>query len=173
MAVTYEAGPAGFGLFRALKAAGIRCEVAAPSKLQRPAGDRVRTDSRDEVTSVLVPTVEQEAVRDLVRAREDCRGDLMRARHRLSTLSLRQGIVYCDGAAWTNAHDAWLRRQRFDQTATQMTFESDYDTILTTKPLRDRLDKAIGVMAADSEFTPIVHRLGCLRGVSTLTGFAL
>ena len=97
----------------------------------------------------------------------------MRARRRSSKLLLRQGIVYCDGAAWTNAHDAWLRRQRFDQAATQMTFESDYDTVLTTKPRRDRLDKAIGVMARHGEFTPAVHRLSCLRGVSTLTEFAL
>ena len=64
----------------------------------------------DEFTSVSVPTVEQENARDLVRAREDCRGDLMRARHRLSKLLLRQGIVYSGGQAWTGAHDAWLRR---------------------------------------------------------------
>jgi transposase len=103
--VTYEAGPTGFGLARALLAAGIDCVVAAPSKLQRPSGDRVKTHVRDarhlarllhlgEVTAVTVPTVEQEAARDLVRAREDCRGDLMAARHRLSKLLLRQGIVY-------------------------------------------------------------------------------
>ena len=120
-AVAYEAGPTGFGLYRALTAAGIRCEVAAPSKLQRPSGDRVKTDARDavhlarllrldEITPVTVPTVGQEAARDLVRAREDCRGDLMRARHRLSKLLLRHGIVYDGGQAWTNPHDAWLRR---------------------------------------------------------------
>ena len=179
----YEAGPTGFGLNRALMAAGIRCEVAVPSKLQRPAGDRVKTARDvvhlarllrlDEVTSVSVPTVEQEAARDLVRAREDCRGDLMQARHRLCKLLLRQGIVHSGRAAWTGANDAWLRRQRFDTTATQMTFESDYEHVLTVKARRDRLDKAISVMAADSEFTPTVHRLGCLRGIPTLTGFAL
>ena len=54
-----------------------------------------------------------------------------------------------------------------------MTFESDYDAVLTVKARRDRLDAAIATMAADSEFTPMVRRLGCLRGVSTLTGFAL
>ena len=97
MAVAYEAGPTGFGLSRALTAAGIRCEVVAPSKLQRPAGDRVKTDAKDavhlarllrldEFTPVSVPTIDQENARDLVRAREDCRGDLMRARHRLSKL---------------------------------------------------------------------------------------
>ena len=60
------------------------------------------------------PRIDQENARDLVRAREDCRGDLMRARHRLSKLLLRQGIVYSSGQAWTGAHDAWLRRQRFE-----------------------------------------------------------
>jgi transposase len=184
VAVAYEAGPTGFGLARALTAAGTRCVVVAPSKLQRPSGDRVKTDARDavhlarllrldEVTAVVVPTVAQESARDLVRAREDCRGDLMRARHRLSKLLLRHGIVYSGGRAWTGAHDAWLRRQRFTSPAVQMTFDSDYDAVLTVQARRDRLDEAIAVMAADSEFTPVVRRLGCLRGVSTLTGFAL
>jgi transposase len=184
VAVTYEAGPTGFGLARALNAAGIRCVVAAPSKLQRPSGDRVKTDAKDavhlarllrldEVTAVVVPTVEQETARDLVRAREDCRGDLMRARHRLSKLLLRQGIVYSGGQGWTGAHDAWLRRQSFASRPLQMAFESDYDAVLSVQGRRDRLDAAIDKLAADSEFTPIVRRLGCLRGVSTLTGFAL
>jgi len=184
VAVTYEAGPTGFGLCRALTAAGIRCVVAAPSKLQRPSGDRVKTDARDavhlarllrlgEVTAVAVPTVEQEAARDLVRAREDARGDLMRARHRLSKLLLRQGTVYCGGQAWTDAHDRWLRGQHFDNRATALAFESDYDAVLAVAARRDRLDAAIAAMAADSEFTPVVRRLACLRGVSTLTAFAL
>jgi transposase len=79
VAVAYEAGPTGFGLYRALSAAGMRCVVAAPSKLQRPSGDRVKTDARDavhlarllrlgEITPVTVPSLEQEAARDLVRA---------------------------------------------------------------------------------------------------------
>ncbi|MGI8683056.1 MAG: IS110 family transposase [Mycobacteriales bacterium] len=184
VAVTYEAGPTGFGLYRALTAAGVRCVVAAPSKLQRPSGDRVKTDAKDavhlarllrlgEITAVAVPSVEQEAVRDLVRAREDCRGDLMRARHRLSKLLLRQGIVYSGGAAWTGVHDTWLRRQHFDTVATQLAFESDYDTVLSVKARRDRLDTAITTMAGDSKFTPVVRRLCCLRGVAVLTAFAL
>jgi transposase len=182
--VTYEAGPTGFGLYRSLTAAGIRCVVAAPSRLQRPSGDRVKTDAKDAVhlarllrldegSAVAIPSVDQEAARDLVRAREDCRGDLMRARHRLSKLLLRHGIVYYDGHAWTGKHDAWLRRQRLDSVASRMTFDSDYDAVLTVKARRDRLDQAISAMAANSEFTPIVRRLGCLRGISTLTGFAL
>ncbi len=97
----------------------------------------------------------------------------MRARHRLSKLLLRQGIVYYDGKAWTGRHDAWLRRQHFDIRALRLAFESDYDTVLTTVARRGRLDAAIAAMAADSEFTAVVRRLGCLRGVSTLTAFAL
>jgi transposase len=184
VAVTYEAGPTGFGLYRSLTAAGIRCEVAAPSKLQRPAGDRVKTDAKDaihlakllrldEITAVTVPSLEAETARDLVRAREDARGDLMRARHRLSKLLLRHGIVYYDGRAWTGRHDVWLRRQRFDHAATQLAFESDYEAVMATSARRDRLDAAIAAIAADSEFTAVVRRLGCLRGVSTLTGFGL
>ncbi|MDP3968730.1 MAG: IS110 family transposase [Nocardioides sp.] len=187
VAVTYEAGPTGFDLCRALEAAGIRCQVAAPSKLQKPSGDRAKTDAKDaihlarllrldEITAVRIPSVDQEAARDLVRAREDCRGDLMRARHRLSKLLLRHGIVYYGGAAWTGKHDAWLRHEaqpQLSSRATRLAFDSDYEAVLGVKARRDRLDAAIEVMAADSEFTAIVHRLGCLRGVSTLTGFAL
>jgi transposase len=187
VSVAYEAGPTGFGLHRALTAAGVRCQVVAPSKLQQPSGDRIKTDARDavrlarllrmdEVTSVAIPSVDQEAARDLVRAREDCRGDLMRARHRLSKLLLRHGIVYYGGAAWTGKHDVWLRQGAAPQLttrATRLTFDSDYENVLTAKARRDRLDHAITSMAADGEFTDLVHRLGCLRGVSTLTGFAL
>jgi transposase len=184
VAVAYEAGPTGFGLYRSLAAAGIRCEVAAPSKIQRPCGDRVKTDARDaihlarllrldEIVPVAVPTIEAETARDLARAREDARGDLMRARHRLSKLLLRHGIVYYGGDAWTGKHDAWLRLQRFDLAATRTAFESDYDTVLTVTARRDRLDAAIETMAAESEFTPTVRRLACLRGISTLTAFSL
>jgi transposase len=188
VAVTYEAGPTGFGLARYLSGHGIQCLVAAPSKLQRPHGDRVKTDLRDarqlarllhlgEIVAVTVPSVEQEAARDLVRAREDVRGDLMSARHRLSKLLLRQGIVYYGGRPWTGAHDQWLRARRQDEVFTVaglgLAFDTAYDTLLATVSRRDRLDAAITEMAAASEFTPVLTRLGCLRGVSTLTGFGL
>ena len=180
VAVTYEAGPTGFGLARALIDAGIGCQVAAPSKLQRPAGDRVKTDARDaahlarllhlgQIVEVTIPTVAQEAARDLVRAREDCRGDLMTVRHRISKLLLRQGIVYYGGAAWTGKHEMWLRAQRFDSPALMLAYETALDAMVAGVHRRDRLDEAIIAMAADSEFTPVVTRLGCLRGVSTLT----
>jgi len=181
--VTYEAGPTGFGLARAFSAAGIRCEVAAPSKLQRPSGHRVKTDRNDarwlcqllrldQIVSVRVPTAEQEATRDLVRAREDARGDLMRARHRVSKLLLRHGLVY-PRKAWTRPHHDWLTGIRFDRRSTQLAFEADLDAVLLTTARRDRLDKIIDTLAADCEYTAVTRRLGCLRGVSTLTGFTL
>jgi transposase len=112
VAVAYEAGPIGFGLARQLAAVGVRCVVAAPSKLHRPAADRVKTDARDalhlarllrmdQIVQVRVASPAQEAARDLVRAREDVRADLMRCRHRLSKLLLRHGILYSGGRAWT------------------------------------------------------------------------
>jgi transposase len=184
VATAYEAGPTGFGLSRAIDAAGIRCVVAAPSKLNRPPGDRVKTDARDalllakllrndDLTPVRVPSIAQEAARDLVRAREDVRGELMRARHRVSKLLLRRGELYCGGAAWTGRHLQWLSQQRFDQSGTQAAFNADLEAVEFAMARRDRLDEAIAAMAADSEFTEITHRLGCLRGISTLTGFAL
>lgn len=167
LAVAYEAGPTGFGLHRALESAGIRSVVAAPSKLQRPSGDRVKTDARDavhlarllrldEITPVTVPTVSQEAARDLVRAREDCRGDLMRARHRLSKLLLRHGIVYDEGRAWTGKHDRWLAHQRLSLPSSQAALEAEYETVLQVKARRDRLDAAIEQLATDSEFDGVV-----------------
>ena len=184
VAVTYEAGPTGFGLARALDAAGIDCVVAAPSKLQRPAGDRVKTDARDaahlarllhlgQVVAVTIPSVAQEAARDVVRAPEDCRGDLMTARHRISKLLLRQGIVYSGGQAWTGKHELWLRGQHFDAPGLQLTFDAAFDAMVAGVHRRNRLDEAITAMAADSEFTPMVRRLSCLRWVSTLTAFGL
>jgi transposase len=166
--VVYEAGPTGFGLARSLVGHGISCRVAAPSRLQRPSGDRVKTDRRDarhlarllhldEIVSVTVPSVGQEAARDLVRAREDVRRDLLAARHRLSKLLLRQGIVYYGGKPWTGNHDRWLQARRrlavFDQPGLGLAFDIAYDTVLATLARRDRLDAAIAQMATGRVLT--------------------
>lgn len=105
-----------------------------------------------------------------MQAREDCRGDLMTVRHRISKLLLRQGIVYYVEQAWTGKHELWLRRQRFEALGLQLAYDT---AMVASGHRRDRLDKAIVAMAADSEFTAVVQRLGCLRGVSTLTAFGL
>jgi len=97
----------------------------------------------------------------------------MSARHRLSKLLLRQGIVYYQGKPWTGVHERWLRAQHFSLPGLQLAFDIAYDTMLAAVARRDRLDAAITVMAGESEFTPVVTRLGCLRGVATLTAFGL
>lgn len=107
----YEAGPTGFGLYRAATAAGVRCEVIAPSKTPRASGDKVKSDRKDAehllrqlmagaLTPITVPPASHEAARDLARAREQVRGDLMRSRHRLSKLLLRHGRVW-DQSTWS------------------------------------------------------------------------
>jgi transposase len=183
--VTYEAGPTGFGLARAINnSAGMECLVAAPSKLQRPAGDRIKTDAKDaahlarllrlgEITPVTVPAPEIEAVRDLVRARDDARADLMRVRHRLSKLLLRQGIVYSGGTPWTCVHESWLRKQRFADHHLKAAFDHSFDAVLAATAARGRLDEQILDVAASARFADPVNRLGCLRGISALTGLAL
>lgn len=87
-----------------------------------------------EITAVTVPEREIEAARDLVRAREDARADLMRVRHRLSKLLLRQGRVYSGGQAWTGVHETWLRRQRFDDAHTGAAFDHHFDAVLNAPP---------------------------------------
>lgn len=181
--VADEAGPTGFGLARDPTEAGYRCVIAAPSKLIRPSGDHVKTDARDalhlarllrvdELTPLRVPSLAEEDARDLVRAREDARGDLMRVRHRLGKLLLRHGHVY-EGKAWTLEHGRWMGRIRFDRPGTRAAFEADRDAVAVTLARRNRLDEQVGQLAANSEFTPLTRRLSCLRGVSTLTGFGL
>ena len=98
----------------------------------------------------------------------------MRARHRLSKLLLRHGIVFSGGKAWTGRHEIWLRAPAvFDNPALQLSFDVAFDAMLACLDRRNRLDDAIIAMAADSEFTPVVNRLGCMRGVATLTAFGL
>jgi transposase len=181
--VAYEAGPTGYGLARACAAAAIACTVAAPSRIPRASGERVKTDRRDaerlarmlrlgELVSVRVPEPYEEAARDLVRARADARVDLMRARHRLSKLLLRHGLVY-EASAWSIAHDAWLRAQRFDSRPLSLAFEEHYGAMLQAKLRRDGLDRAIAELATEPAYAEVVARLVCLRGVSTLTALAL
>ena len=97
----------------------------------------------------------------------------MRARHRLSKLLLRQGIVYSGGSAWTGTHERWLRQQAFAHPALAATFDNDFDAVLTVTARRDSLDEKILVMAQTDPYRDIVARLGCLRGISTLTAMGL
>jgi transposase len=130
----YEAGPTGYDLHRLLATLGVACDVVAPSLIPKAPGDRVKTDRRDcrrlarlhragELVAIRVPTVGEEAVRDLCRARGDMVEDRTRARHRLGKFLLRHGSIYRDGRAWTMRHEQWLLSQRFDDRALQSTYE--------------------------------------------------
>jgi transposase len=180
----YEAGPTGYGLARALHAAGIGCVVAAPGKIERPSQDRIKTDQRDAervlrllmidaLHAVRVPSCEEEALRDLVRAREDLRGDLMRARQRLSKLLLRHEIVYEDTTStWTTRHRAWLRAQDLGGGA-QATLLDYLGAIDTLELRRDQLERTIAGLVPDSPWAQTAARLRCLRGIDTLSAVGL
>jgi transposase len=158
--------------------------VAAPGKIERPAQDKVKTDHRDAerllrllmidaLSPVRVPTIEEEAIRDLVRAREDVRGDLMRARQRLSKLLLRHGIIYEDTAStWTQRHRAWVRAQRLEGGA-QATLLDYIGAIDTLELRRDQLEAAITEQVPASPLADTVARLRCLRGIDTLSAVGL
>ncbi len=133
--IFYEAGPTGYGLCRALRGAGYTCEVIAPSLVPSMPGDRVKTDRRDAkklamlgqaglLTHVYVPEVEQEALRDLVRAREAAKSWEKKSGQQLDKFLLRHGRRPTERMTkWTLKHIAWVRSQRFEQPAQQTTFE--------------------------------------------------
>jgi transposase len=181
----YEAGPTGFGLYRHAQAAGIAIEVIAPGKTPRGRSDRVKTDRKDaellarlllagQLTAVVVPSPRVESARELIRAHDGCRRDLMNARHRVSKMLLRHGRVYPKpNSAWTQEHRRWLARQQFDQPLSALTYA---DLIATVDGLTARkmvLAGRIGELATDPEWWPTVARLRAFRGVDTLTAFAL
>lgn len=181
----YEAGPTGFGLARAARAAGLEVMVCAPGAIPRQPGDRVKTDARDalklarlhaagQLRPVVVPEPELEALRDLVRAREDLRGDLMAARHRISKLLLRRGLVWPGpGGAWSTRHLAWLSTLGFDDRLADLVlgeYLACHEVLLAR---RDRLDGLIADQARQGSWAPTVARLRCLRGVDTLTAVGL
>jgi transposase len=183
--VAYEAGPTGYGLARALLAAGIGCVVAAPGKIERPAQDRVKTDQRDAervlrllmidaLHAVRVPSSEEEALRDLVRAREALRGDLMRARQRMGKLLLRHDVRYQENAStWSASHRAWLRKVDLGQRGAQATLLDYLGAVDALVIRRDALEATISELVGDSPWAPTVARLRCLRGIDTLSAVGL
>jgi transposase len=183
--MVYEAGPTGYGLARRARAQGIEMCVCAPGRSDRDPTDRVKTDKRDavrlarrlaagELTLVVVPSVEHEQLRDVVRCREQIRADLMRSRHRLGKFLLRREIYY-EGPAkpWTRQHRAWLASLRFSDRASQLTV-ADYlhahDVLLAR---RDRLEAELETLAAASPWQGTIARLRCLRGIDTLSALGL
>jgi len=171
----YEAGPTGFALYRAGQAAGLEIEVIAPGKTARPRSDRVKTDRKDaellarlglagQLSPIAVPSEFCEAARHLMRAREQLRGDLLRARHRVSKLLLQHGRVYSEPTTWNKRHRLWLGRQRFDHLATELAFIDLLAAVDGMVARKEALDEQLSRLATDERLWPTVARLRTFRG---------
>ena len=180
----YEAGPTGYELCRWLSRAGVRCEVIAPSLIPTRPGDRVKTDRRDarrlallfrggQLTAVRVPTPEEEAVRDLCRARADMVLDRTRARHRLSKFLLRHGRVWRGASNWTLKHEEWIAQQRFDDAALRATLGHYRATLDARDAAIDAIDADLKLWLERAPFANPVARLGAYRGVAALGALTL
>jgi len=181
----YEAGPCGYALQRWIREDGAECVVIAPSLIPRKPGERIKTDRRDArklaqllraglLTEVHPPTAEDEAVRDLCRAREDAHQDLVRCRHRLSKLLLRRGWVWREGKrAWSQSHRLWLRSLRFDEWADQAVLDEYLLAIEQVEERLKALEERIGVVSLEPRYAQPVGALRCFRGIDTITSMGL
>jgi transposase len=180
----YEAGPTGYGLYRAAIAAGIGMEVVAPGLTPRGRGDRVKTDRKDaellarclmagSLTAVLVPSPAVEAARELTRAHDACRRDLMNARHRVSKMLLRHGRVYPKNTTWTQEHRRWLAAQQFREPMSELTWADLIACVDGLTARKKALAERIGELASDPQWWPTVARLRAFRAVDTLTALAV
>ena len=183
--VVYEAGPTGYGLQRALAARGYRCEVIAPSLIPKRAGDRIKTDRRDglhlaqcsragELRAVWIPEPEDEAIRDVARAREDAVDSRTQARHQLKAFLLRQGVRYGVGkSAWTKAFYLWLSEQRFGAGGAHTAYTEYLLAVQAADQRVQRLTVALEASIKDWRFEPAVAALRALRGIDTVSAIGL
>ncbi len=181
----YEAGPTGYVLQRRLRAEKVMCQVVAPSLIPVQPGSRIKTDRRDArklasllraglLTEVHPPSEEQEALRDLCRCREDAQQDLLRARHRMSKFLLRRHCVFTGTKRhWGTRHMAWLRQLRFEDPASQATFDSYLLSIdqLTERMLQ--LENRLAEFGDQEPYREPVAWLRCFRGIDTVTAVSL
>ena len=177
-------GRPGSGLYRAATEAGIRVDVIAPGKTPRGPADRVKSDRKDaellarclmagSLTPVKVPSLQVEGARDLTRAHDRCRRDLMTARHRLSKMLLRYGLIYPKPTTWTQRHRRWLVSQQFPDPISELVYA---DLMAATDGLTSRkaaLAERISLLALGEPYWPTVVRLRCFRGVDTLTALSI
>lgn len=184
--VCYEAGPTGYGLYRLLNDMGVSCAVVAPSLIPARPGNQVKTDRRDalrlaelhragELTGVYVPTSEDEALRDLVRAREDAREDVHRAKQRLIKFLLRHGIRQPEHLKkrWTKRYRAWLGSLKFDLPAQEMTFREYLHAIHEAEERVRRIEANMLEVASEGAHAKVVEALQGLRGVAFLAAVSL
>ncbi len=172
----YEAGPCGYWLYRYLTKKTLKCWVVAPSSIPKKAGDRVKTDRRDAVqrarllrsgdlTPVYVPAVEDEAIRDLVRAREDALKDIKAAKARLKAFLLRQDIRYEGRANWGPAHLRWLAEVVCPTPAQQIVFQEYVRAVSEHTERLQRLEAELQTQVQTWRWVPVVEAIQALRGV--------
>lgn len=180
----YEAGPTGFGLYRAAVAAGIAIDVVAPGKTPRGPADRVKTDRKDaellarlllagQLARVKVPSIEVEAARELTRCHDACRRDLMTARHRISKMLLRHGRVYPKPTTWKRDHRRWLAAQHFDEPTSGLVYLNLLAQVDALTARKLNLAEQISGLATDERWWPTVARLRCFRAIDTLTALSI
>ena len=174
----YEAGPTGYELHRQLVGLGVSSQVVAPTLTPARPGDRVKTDQRDalalarllrsgDLTPVWIPDLEHEALRDLVRACEDAKVDLLRARHRLTKFLLRHGISAPGNfRPNTTRYDSWLNTLNFEPLAQQLAFEDYVGSLRAAEDRRRRLHAGLQQCAEQSSLLPLIAAIQCLRGLA-------
>jgi transposase len=180
----YEAGPCGYVLYRYLTKKGFECLVVAPSLIPKKAGDRVKTDRRDAVqlarllrsgdlTAVYVPKVEDEAIRDLSRAREDALVDFKSAKHRLKSFLLRLGLHYVGRADWNDAHRRYLSRVVCPTPAQQIVFQEYLRAVDEHAERMRRIEGQLREFLPSWRLRPVVEALQGLRGVQEITALSV
>jgi transposase len=181
--VFYEAGPCGYALQRHVTTSRVSCDVVAPALIPRKPGERVKTNRRDArklaelgraglLTTVQPPTPEDEAVRDLARARDDAREDRQRSRHRLGKLLLRRGLHY-SGRNWTRAHRQWVDGLDWTQDAERAVVEDYWLAIDQVEARLIELDARLTALAQTDPYREPVAWLRCFRGIDTLTAILI
>jgi transposase len=175
----YEAGPCGYTLYRQLTAKGFRCMVAAPSLIPKKSGDRIKTDYRDavdlarlhragELTAVYVPNLEDEAMRDLTRAREDAKFAARKAKQQLGAFLLRSGHIYTGKSAWSDAHFRWISDITMEHAYQQFTLQEYVDAVHACLNRVERHTEQIQKLVEQWRMAPVVKALQAMRGVSLI-----
>jgi transposase len=180
----YEAGPCGYVLYRYLTGKGLPCQVVAPSLIPKKPGDKVKTDRRDAVelarllrsgdlTAVYVPSVEDEALRDLCRARDAARVTGKDAKLRLKAFLLRLGLHYVGRATWNDAHRRYLAKAVCPTPTQQIVFQESVRAVDEQVDRRQRLDAELLERAPAWRLYPVVDALQALRGVQFLVAITV
>ena len=175
----YEAGPCGYQIHRHLTANGFDCKVVAPSRIPRQSGQRIKNDRRDacmlarlhragELTAVYVPLAEDEAIRDLTRAREDAKGDEKKSKQRLLAFLLRSGFRYSGTSAWSQAHMRWLSDIKMPHPSQQIVLQEYIDTLTECRLRVQRLTEHLRQLLPQWRMHPVVKAYQALRGVSLI-----